>query len=124
MIARDSVGDERESRAIELSSPLAAIRACAELHGLVDFRVGIGFVLAFIPSPSCEDTHPIGKRLLDVHTETVLRGRLQWMSCNVRSGRPAREEIGNRHAVDAHVRVVRVAQYAQHRLSLWHKRMV
>src|SRR5579863_4034146 len=62
MVARNSVGNERQARAVQLPFPLGSLRAGADLLGFVHFGVGVRFVLPFVPSPSREKSEPFRQR--------------------------------------------------------------
>src|SRR5260370_14477483 len=72
VVARDSIGDERQAGAIDFAAPSFAAGAHAEQGGCVDFGIRRGFVARFLPAPAGEDAEPAVQRLLDVGAEAVL----------------------------------------------------
>ena len=77
VIPRNSIGNKCQSGTIQFSLPLRSLPASADLHRLVHFRVGVRFMLPFIPSPSRKEAEPIGERLFDIHAKSILDGGLQ-----------------------------------------------
>src|SRR5580658_5939692 len=55
VFARDSVGNEDDASAVPLALPKRAFQGGTKLIRLIHFRVGVGFVLPFVPSPASED---------------------------------------------------------------------
>jgi hypothetical protein len=74
MIARNGIGNKRESHAVRSSVPGGASGAQTKEKSLVVFRIRIGFVVAFVPSKATENSQPIVQRLLKVQSETVFDG--------------------------------------------------
>src|SRR5260370_33647337 len=106
MVARNSVGDEGQSGAIESPVPSRAVGADAEFCGLVHFGVGGRFVLAFIPAPPAENTEPLVKRLLEVCAEAELDRGLQRVSGDIWNRRESCAGGVVRFAIPSHIAVV------------------
>src|ERR1700730_16625782 len=118
MIAGNSVGNEGQACSVQFSFPPGSLRAGADLLRFVYFGVGVGFVLAFVPSPPGEDAEPIRQRLLDVDADSVLRGGLRGMRLDFRPRLDACEKSRDRHAVDSHVGVVGIAEQTDYCLAV------
>src|SRR5713226_9142495 len=119
LVARDSIGDERQAGAIDFAVPSFAAGAQAEQGGCVDFGIGEGFVAAFIPAPAGEDAEPVVQRLLDVGSEAVLDGGLQGVGGNFGNGSEAGLKSVNSLAIAAHVGVIDVSEQAEDAFLLW-----
>src|SRR5260370_42453793 len=113
MVAGNSVRDEGNSRSIQLPIPALAVAASPEEHGLVDFRIGIGFVPAFIPSPPAEDTHPVIQGLLKICDESILDRGLQRVCGDLRSRSNTGKESIHRIAIAPHGGVIYERQKPQ-----------
>src|ERR1700683_190319 len=57
VVAGDAVRDHGYTRAIEIATPARATCAQPKFKCLVIFRVGIGFVLTFVPTPAAENSN-------------------------------------------------------------------
>src|ERR1700756_1826314 len=79
MIMADAVTDKNEADAVVLAAPSPTVAASPDLPGLVHFRVGVGFMLAFVPSPPPKETEPIGERLFEISAESVFNRGLKRM---------------------------------------------
>ena len=55
VVALDGVGDADEAELVVGAGPAVAGEVGAELEGLVDFGVGVAFVLAFVPAEAAEE---------------------------------------------------------------------
>src|SRR5258708_2884897 len=114
MVAADAVADEHEADAVILPAPAAAAAARANLPGLIHFRVGVGFVPPFVPSPTTEEAEPIGERLFEIGAEAVFDSGLQRMIGDFRNRRGRICEPGIYGvAIVAHVRVIHIAEQAE-----------
>src|SRR6266478_3105882 len=110
MVAGNSVRDEGNSRSIQLPIPALAVAASPEEHGLVDFRIGIGFAPALVPSPPAEDTHPVIQGLFKICAESILDRGLERVCGNLRPRCLAGKEIIHRVAIATHVCVIYESQ--------------
>src|SRR5260370_3369387 len=79
MLVADAITDKDEADAVVLAAPSLTVAARPDLPGLVHFRVGVGFVLAFVPSPTPEQAEPIGERLFEIGAESVFNRGLKRM---------------------------------------------
>src|SRR5882672_6094018 len=114
MVVADAVADKDKTHPVVLAAPASAIATRANLPGLIHFRVGVGFVLAFVPSPAAKDACPIGKSLFEVDTEAVLHRSLQRMIGDFGNGCGGIREPGiYRIAIIAHIGVIYVGEQAQ-----------
>src|ERR1700692_3186106 len=77
VVVADAVADEDEADAVVLAAPTSAVASRANLPGLIHFGVGVGFVLALVPSPTPKETQPIGERLFEVDAESVFHRGLK-----------------------------------------------
>src|ERR1700730_1728451 len=113
VIVANAVADEGQAEAIEFPSPATSTAADTDLPGLVYFCVGIGFVLALIPTPSAENAEPVGERLLEVDSETIFHGGRERVRGDFRPrGHRICEPGVNGLAVIPHVGVIDEAQQA------------
>src|SRR6266446_3777265 len=115
MIVADAVTDKDEADAVVLAGPSLTIAARPDLPGLVHFRVGVGFVLAFAPSPTPKETEPIGEGLFEISAESVFNRGLKRMIGDFgnRGGGICPPGI-HRIAIVAHVGMVDVAEQTKH----------
>src|SRR6267378_7913115 len=115
MIVADAVTDKDEADAVVLAAPSLTIAARPDLPGLVHFRVGVGFVLAFVPSPTPEQAEPIGERLFEVDAESVFYSGLQGMIGDFGNRRGGICPPGiYRIPIVAHIGMVDVAEQTKH----------
>src|SRR5258708_4955441 len=66
VIARDSVRNKNQPRAVKFSAPSPAVATNSDWRRLVHSRVGKRLVLAIVPSPSSEYSPPIIERLFEI----------------------------------------------------------
>src|SRR6266850_7188669 len=118
VIARDSVRNKNQPRAVKFSAPSSAVSANSDLRRLVHFRIGKRLVLALVPSPSSEYSHPIIERLFEIGSKSILDRCLHWMSRDLRAGRDPGQEIFDGFAVTSHVGVIHKTQKTHNAFAL------
>src|SRR5581483_1438097 len=91
------------------------IGAC--FYCLVDFSVGVGFVLAFVPSEAAEGAQVLSDLLLGVVAKAIFQGAEVLVGEDVGRGVDAREIGAHGFAIDAHVGVVGVEEDARGALA-------
>src|SRR6267378_12046 len=69
---RDAVRNERQTSAVKFPAPPPATSANADFCRLIHFGIRERFVLALVPSPPAEHSHPLMERLFEIDTESVL----------------------------------------------------
>src|SRR5882762_3134888 len=115
MIVADAVTDKDEADAVVFAAPSPTVAARPDLPGLVHFRVGVGFVLAFVPSPTPEQAEPIGERLFEIGAEAIFDGGLKRMIGDFGNWGGGICQPGiYRIPIVAHVGMVDVAKQAEH----------
>ncbi len=110
MIALDGVRDEGNADLVDRAMPAGSLKVAAELNGLVDFGVGIGFMLAFVPSKAAEDAEVFGDLLLVIPGEAIFHGAEVGVMGDFGRRIGAVEVVVDGFAIGSHVRVVDEAE--------------
>jgi len=119
MVGFDGVGDDGEADLVDGAMPAGSGVVTGEFDGLVDFRVGEGFVLALVPSEAAGDAEILGNFLLGVEAHAVFKRAVFFVEGDggdgdsVLRGVRAIEEVVDGFAVGAHVGIVGVEEDAR-----------
>src|ERR1700692_1289487 len=110
VIARNAIRNKNATCAVELSVPALAGHPRAQLHGAVDFGVGIRLSAPSIPTPAAENTEPIIEWLFEVCAEAVLQGGAQRVGRYFRDGGATCKKAVDGFAVTSHVGMIHVGK--------------
>src|SRR5260370_783038 len=77
MIIREAISRKRDTDFVLFASPAVSFQIKSQLHGVIDFRVGERFVVAFIPTVSAKESYLLRSLLLEVDAKAVLDLRLR-----------------------------------------------
>ena len=123
MIFRNCVSNKRSANSIEVAVPSIATERSAQFKSTVDFSVGEGLVVAFIPTPTSKQSDALGNLLLDVDSEAILDAALLTARLNVRNSCSTGFEDIDRFAIAAHVRVICISEQPYDARALAHEAM-